>query len=583
MGLPEVFLSMQASLAAHQTIFPLSEGVPFGSPSAPVSSSSSDEDCVLPVLYDPVPDVPDNIGSSLHNESIVSLSAFTAPVTPLTPDEKAFIIDTGASITITNDSADFPDGIRGVSPVSLQGIASGLEIKGIGTAKYKFRMDDGSIQAVTLPNVLFVPKCPVRLLCPRHVAASTGVPGDGFHSLQDCGLLHIHGLAITVPYHPENGLPYVHTASGVESFRSFLASVIPQDGDAPKSCNLTPAQRAKLVLHERCNHVSMKTLTQWIRSGVLAVDNSIANCPDPICSACQFGKAHRRPHKLDQSPIDKTHTAPGQGVSADQLEAGYPGRMPTTRGLPTQRRYKYVNIWVDHYTHYIYPTFHETKDLKEMLQSKAEFEAFATKFGVTIWAIRADNGMYAAPGFKADCNAKNQSLTFCAVGGHWQNGVAERYIGHITRTARTLLLHAMSKWPCTVTEEFLSFAIRHVCTFHNASIRGDTKKSPHHMFTGSPAPWRLEHFRVFGSPVYVLDKRLQDGDSLPKWKARSWLGVYIGPSLVHAGSVPVIYNPITTHISPQFHVVFDDQFLSVGQSTVSLPTSFYEKLFATAA
>jgi hypothetical protein len=83
--------------------------------------------------------------------------------------------------------------------------------------------------------------------------------------------------------------------------------------------------------------------------------------------------------------------------------------------------------------------------------------------------------------------------------------------------------------------------------------------------------------------VYVLDKRLQDGDSLPKWKSRSWLGVYIGPSLVHAGNVPVVYNPITTHISPQFHVVFDDQFSSVGWASISLPASFYEKLFATAS
>jgi len=49
---------------------------------------------------------------------------------------------------------------------------------------------------------------------------------------------------------------------------------------------------------------------------------------------------------------------------------------------------------------------------------------------------------------------------------------------------------------------------------------------------------------VFGSPAFVLDKRLQDGDSLPKLKACSWQDVYIGPSLVHARNVPVIYNPV---------------------------------------
>jgi hypothetical protein len=103
------------------------------------------------------------------------------------------------------------------------------------------------------------------------------------------------------------------------------------------------------------------------------------------------------------------------------------------------------------------------------------------------------------------------------------------------------------------------------------------------MFTGQVAPWHLENFRVFGSPVYVLDKRLQDGDSLAKWKARSWLGVYIGHSLVHAGNVPVVYNPTTTHISPQYHVVFDDQFTSVGKSAISIPDDFFSKLFTSAS
>lgn len=87
-----------------------------------------------------------------------------------------------------------------------------------------------------------------------------------------------------------------------------------------------------------------------------------------------------------------------------------------------------------------------------------------------------------------------------------------------------------------------------------ASIRADTGLSPHHIITGQKPPWELENFRVFGSPTFVLAKQLQDGDSLPKWKARSWLGVYVGPSLVHAWNVPIIYNPLTMHISPQFHV-----------------------------
>jgi hypothetical protein len=79
--------------------------------------------------------------------------------------------------------------------------------------------------------------------------------------------------------------------------------------------------------------------------------------------------------------------------------------------------------------------------------------------------------------------------------------------------------------------------------------------------------------------VYVLDKCLQDEDSFPKWKARSWLGVYVGNSLAHAGNVPVIYNPITTHVSPQFHLVFDDQFTSIQRPVATILEAFFHTLF----
>jgi hypothetical protein len=159
----------------------------------------------------------------------------------------------------------------------------------------------------------------VRLLCPRHVAENTGASLDGFNSVHDKGILMIHCHAITVPYHNMTGLPVIMMAAGVSLFWSFLSSPFPVPVRQPD--NLTTAQRAKLILHERCNHVNMTTLNSWIRNGCLLVDKSIANCPDPICQACQFGNAHNRPHIADKSIISADHLAPGKGVSADQLEA----------------------------------------------------------------------------------------------------------------------------------------------------------------------------------------------------------------------------------------------------------------------
>jgi hypothetical protein len=263
----------------------------------------------------------------------------------------------------------------------------------------------------------------------------------------------------------------------------------------------------------------------------------------------------------------------------DQLEAGCPGRIPTTKGLPTAKRYRYCYFWIDHYSKFIFPTFHETKAAAELIASKQAFQDFAACYQVKIKKIRAENGVYSSGPFQVSCAEHQQNLSFCAVGGHWQNGVAKCFIGVITQMARTIPLHAVTQWPSVLSEEFWPYAIRHACTFHNSSINPDTNKSPHQMFTGSPAPWRMKDFCVFGCPVFVLDKRLQDGDSLPKWKSRCWTGVYVGQSLHHAGNVPLIYNPAMTHVTPQYHLTFDDQFTTVTGVTAKLSDADYARLY----
>jgi hypothetical protein len=72
-------------------------------------------------------------------------------------------------------------------------------------------------------------------------------------------------------------------------------------------------------------------------------------------------------------------------------------------------------------------------------------------------------------------------------------------------------------------------------------------------------------FHVFGSPAFVLDARHQSGVAgAPEWEPRSRLGIYVGHSPSHAGSVALILNPTTGHVSPQYHIVFDDKFSTVS-------------------
>jgi len=130
----------------------------------------------------------------------------------LTPDEKQFIIDTGASITITHSFEDFISPISSVQHTQLKGITSGLTVQGMGTVAYTFWDDNGTIFLLTLPNTLYVPNLPIWLICPRHVAEVTQCEGDGFNSTHPTGIFTCHGHKITIPYHPSTGLPLLQSA-----------------------------------------------------------------------------------------------------------------------------------------------------------------------------------------------------------------------------------------------------------------------------------------------------------------------------------------------------------------------------------
>ena len=64
-------------------------------------------------------------------------------------------------------------------------------------------------------------------------------------------------------------------------------------------------------------------------------------------------------------------------------------------------------------------------------------------------------------------------------------------------------------------------------------------------------------FHVFGSPTFVLEAKLQSGVAgVPKWDPRSRMGIYVGHSPSHSGSVALVLNPKTGHVLPQYNVFF---------------------------
>ena len=63
-----------------------------------------------------------------------------------------------------------------------------------------------------------------------------------------------------------------------------------------------------------------------------------------------------------------------------------------------------------------------------------------------------------------------------------------------------------------------------------------------------------------------------------KWSERSRIGVYLGHSPHHATSVAWVLNITTGHVSPQFHVVFDDHFDTALQTNKQEISSLWQDL-----
>jgi hypothetical protein len=78
------------------------------------------------------------------------------------------------------------------------------------------------------------------------------------------------------------------------------------------------------------------------------------------------------------------------------------------------------------------------------------------------------------------------------------------------------------------------------------------------------APTNMSNFHTFGCPCYILYHRLQSGTGkIPKWEPQARMDIYVGCLPSYASNVGLILNPRTGHVSPQFHVVYDDDFTTV--------------------
>ena len=203
-----------------------------------------------------------------------------------------------------------------------------------------------------------------------------------------------------------------------------------------------------LTYHERFGYLSFSVLKLMAQVGLIPRD--LANVDPPTCPGCAYGKAIRKKwrHKgMRNNRHIKIATAPGQVVSMDQLVSPTPGFVPIHRGRPTNQRYVGATVFVDHYSDLTYVHLMTELNAEKTVEAKRAFERLAASHQVVIKHYHADNGLFDTKAFWSDIKSSNQTMSFCGVNAHHQNGKAERRIRDITTQARTSLLHAAHRWP----------------------------------------------------------------------------------------------------------------------------------------
>ncbi len=202
----------------------------------------------------------------------------------------------------------------------------------------------------------------------------------------------------------------------------------------PKALSLL--QEEKISHHYQLYHLPFPQLIVMAELGEIPHCLASVKAHCPICVPCLFGQAHKCPWQSKSKEVHliwkKLDDHWGARASMDPLVSVQPGLIPQISGKLTCTRVNGATTIVDHYSNHVYVFLMHDLTLEETILARHAYERFLSSIGVIAEAYHADNGHFANKGLKDDCIASNQTITFCGVGGHHQNGIAECKIKDLT-------------------------------------------------------------------------------------------------------------------------------------------------------
>ena len=173
------------------------------------------------------------------------------------------IFDTGASLVIPGDQADFlPNTLKPISSLKVGGMAAGASITGVGNVAWIFPCDNGD-QLAIITKCYLVPNASSRLLSPQRIFdKQNGYPGKYWGDEDQFHLEYHNKPIISVQYSPDSNLPIIYAISTSEESPSQVNLTLVSE----ENQNLTGGQKLLLEYHYRCGHTNMPLIQQILRS-----------------------------------------------------------------------------------------------------------------------------------------------------------------------------------------------------------------------------------------------------------------------------------------------------------------------------
>ena len=229
---------------------------------------------------------------------------------------------------------------------------------------------------------------------------------------------------------------------------------------------LSKPQRQLLAIHRKSNNfLSIKEIQAMAIQDVYP--KNIGTCPRPVCAQCLYGKAHKRPWRTKGKKIstirrERLATDPPNGItcSTDTFVSSVPGLIPQSTGIMMNTKYTAGTVFAEHDSNMCHVHLQIDQTTESAIEAKESFEREISRYNKQVVRYHADNGIFTAEGFKEHVAANEQEISYCGVGAHFQNGIAENLIKCLSGPARTMLLNAIQLWPEVVQPCLWPYAIK---------------------------------------------------------------------------------------------------------------------------